>query len=284
MEKNYFSCMHNLQDVMLRGIDIYTKDGKLFLLNVYLPYQSPDDKVELCNYLGKIASIIEEKDTSNIVSTGDFNATLNTPFEAELIDMCDTIGMVISDYDKFGRTCNTYTYVSDPHYFTSWLDHFICSQCVHPMITDSHISDKGPSDHLPVGLVIAISVTAESHDNVSNEKHADKMPPIFRWSKAQYYKISEYGKSSAVHLDKVHIPESFTRTKTNCSNRWHTCNIDNLFDDICKALWVTSLETISTCKNIVSRFVNQCGKLDYFSNICLNSANEEKTARAVAIP
>ena len=63
--------------------------------------------MEFCNYFGKIASIIEEKDTSNIVSTGDFNATLNTPFEAELIDMCDTIGMVISDYDKFGRTCNT---------------------------------------------------------------------------------------------------------------------------------------------------------------------------------
>ena len=82
---------------------------------------------------------------------GDFNAALNSPIETELIDMCDTIGLVISDYDKFGRTCNTYTYVSDAHNSTSWLDHFICSHSVHSLITDLHILDKCPSsDHLPV--------------------------------------------------------------------------------------------------------------------------------------
>ena len=50
---------------------------------------------EFCNCLGTIASMIEEIDTSNIVITGDFNAALNTPFEAEVIDMRDTIGLVI---------------------------------------------------------------------------------------------------------------------------------------------------------------------------------------------
>ena len=32
-------------------------------------------------YLGKIASIVEEKDTSQIVIIGDINAAVNTPFE-----------------------------------------------------------------------------------------------------------------------------------------------------------------------------------------------------------
>ena len=144
--------------------------------------------------------------------------------------------------------------MSDAHNSTSWLDHFICSRIVYSMITKLHILNKHPSsDCLPVGLVISVSLNAESHDNVSNVKHADKMPPIFRCSKAQDYKIREYGKISAVHLDKVQIPESYTCTKTYCSNRWHICDIDNLFDDICNALRVSSLETISTCKNIVSR-------------------------------
>ena len=71
---------------------------------------------------------------------------------------------------------------------------------------------------LPVGFVISMSLTAVSHDDVSNVKHADKMHPIFRWSKAQDHNIREYGKSSAVHLDKIQIPESFTCKKTNCSN------------------------------------------------------------------
>ena len=73
----------DLQDNRLLGIDIDTKDSKLFILNVYLPYQSSDKFEEFCNYLGKIASIIEEKDTTNVVITGDFNAAVNTPFEFE---------------------------------------------------------------------------------------------------------------------------------------------------------------------------------------------------------
>ena len=68
--------------------------------------------------MGKTASIIEGKNTSDIVITGDFNAVLNTTFESELIDMCDTIGLVISDYDKFGRSCNTCTDVSKAHHST----------------------------------------------------------------------------------------------------------------------------------------------------------------------
>ena len=106
---------------------------------MYLPYQSSDNFEEFCNYLGKIACIIEEKDTTNVVITGDFNAAVNTPFESELIAMCENTGLVISDYEIFGRASNTYTYVSDAHNSTSWLDHFICSHSVNSMITDLYI-------------------------------------------------------------------------------------------------------------------------------------------------
>ena len=63
----------DLQDNRLLGIDIDTNDGNFFILNVYLPYFE-----EFCNYLDKIASIIEEKDTSNVVINGDFDAAVNT--------------------------------------------------------------------------------------------------------------------------------------------------------------------------------------------------------------
>ena len=174
----------DLQDNRLLGIDIDTNDGKLFILNVHLPYQLSDNFEEFCNYLGKIACIIEEKDTTNVVITVDFNAAVNTPFEYELIGMCGNTGLVISDYEIIGRASNTHTYVSDAHNSTSWLDHFICSHSVNSMITDLYILDKCPSsDHLPVGLEISTALTAERC--VNNEKHADKMPPIFRWSNAK---------------------------------------------------------------------------------------------------
>jgi len=118
----------------------------------------------LCNYFGEIASIIEEKDTTNVVITGDFNAAVNTHFESELIAMCENTGFVIPDYEIFGRTSNTCTYVSHAQYSTSWLDHLICSHSVNSMITDLYIYilDKCPSsDHFPVALVVYIALTAK---------------------------------------------------------------------------------------------------------------------------
>ena len=94
--------------------------------------------------------------------------------------------------------------------------------------------------------MISTALTAERC--VNNEKHADKIPPIFRWSNAKDCNIKEYGKCSAVHLDRIHISDSCTCTNSNCSNRQHISDIDNLFDDICNALRVSSLKTITTCK------------------------------------
>ena len=94
----------DLQDNKLLGIDIDINDDKLFILNIYLPYQSSDNFEKFCNYLGKIASIIAEKDTSNVVITGDFNAVVNTLFESELIATFEKTGLVISDYEIFGSS------------------------------------------------------------------------------------------------------------------------------------------------------------------------------------
>ena len=65
--------------------------------------------------------------------------------------------------------------------------------------------------------------------------------PIFRWSTAKDCNIKEYGKCSAVHLDRIHISDSCTCTNSNCSNRQHISDIDNLFDDICKHCVKTTL-------------------------------------------
>ena len=74
------------------------------------------------------------------------------------------------------------------------------------------------------------------------------MPLTFTWSNAKDCNIKEYGKCSAVHLDRIHISDSCTCTNSNCSNRQHISDIDSLFDDISNVLRVSSLETITTCK------------------------------------
>ena len=94
------------------------------------------------------------------------------------------------------------------------------------------------------------------------------MPPIFRWSNAKDCNIKEYGKCSAVHLDRIPTSDSCTCTNHNCSNhncsnRQHITDIDDLFDDICNALRVSSLETITTCKKTLCQDYIVPGWNDY---------------------
>ena len=191
----YHACnVVNLNDVKLLGIDVDTIEGKIFLLNVYLPYQSSDNYEEYCNYLGKIASIIEEKDSNKIVIAGDFNAAVNSRFETELLDIGNNFDLVICDYEVFGRTSGTFTYVSDAHNYTSWLDHFICSHGVQSLITNIYIIDKLPSsDHLPVGLVY-VKIEVQQHTYLicfSTTKHRNAS-----------YNVSKYIVSCIVYVER----------------------------------------------------------------------------------
>ena len=71
--------------------------------------------------------------------------------EDELLELCTHHKLIIADYEKYGRTSNQFTYVSDAHSTTSWLDHIICSFDFYSIISDLFILDKLPSsDHLPL--------------------------------------------------------------------------------------------------------------------------------------
>ena len=94
----------------------------------------------------KIISIVDESPTSHIMVLGDFNAAVDTLFETELLEMCRTLNLIISDYNEYGRESGEYTYVSDAHNTTSWLDHLLCS---HDMNTKLIISD-----HLPMSIYL----------------------------------------------------------------------------------------------------------------------------------
>ena len=139
----------------------------------------------------------------------------------------------LCDYEVFGRTSGTFTYVSDAHNSTSWLDHFICSHGVQSLVTNIHIIDKLPtSDHLPVGLVVSSCVISDKHNSVPKKKQLVKQFPIFKWTEANDYDIRKYGNNNAAHLGKVQIPESFTCTNCNCSENLHRNEINKLLDEI----------------------------------------------------
>ena len=107
--------------------------------------------------MGKIVSIADESPTSHIIVLGDFNAAVDTLFETELLEMCKTLNLIISDYNVYGhgRESGEYTYVSDAHNTTSWLDHVLCSHDISTKLSSLRILNKFPSsDHLPMSIYL----------------------------------------------------------------------------------------------------------------------------------
>ena len=51
--------------------NVQSQQRQLFILNVYLPYYSPENYYEYLQYIGKIQGLIEESD---VMVVGDFNA------------------------------------------------------------------------------------------------------------------------------------------------------------------------------------------------------------------
>ena len=102
-------------DPRITGLEINCLSDSLHLLNVYLPYQCHDNYVE---YMGKLSAIAEGS-LSKLAIIGDFNAAVETTFEAELLTLCTDREFTISDYACFGKDSDKYTYVSDFHSTTS---------------------------------------------------------------------------------------------------------------------------------------------------------------------
>ena len=120
-----------------------------------MPYQCPDNKELYMEYICKISAIVEDSSTSNVILLGDFNADVNTLFETELIEMCDSLDILTSNYKIFRRFSGQFTHVNDAHNTTSWLDHIICSHDVQRKLVSIDILDRLPcSDHLPICVLL----------------------------------------------------------------------------------------------------------------------------------
>ena len=147
----------SFDDSRLLGVTISSSVDKYCFINVYMPYQHDDNYETFSECIGKLSATIEDSDMYNFIILGDFNSAVDTPFESELLAFCSAYELTISDYQRYGRGSGQFTYVSDVHNSTSWLDHIICSHNVYSKIKAIKILDKLPSsEHLPLQMTLIL--------------------------------------------------------------------------------------------------------------------------------
>ena len=139
---------------------------------------------------------------------GDFNAVVGTLFESELLELCKTYKLVIFYYNVYGRESGQYTYVSDSHFSTSWLDHLICSHDMNLKLSSVKILDKLPcSDHLLLSAELSINSPCSVTSDIKYPSPRSKA--TFSWSKETEHGTLQYRNSTFNNLKTIIIVTSY---------------------------------------------------------------------------
>ena len=145
----------------------------------------------------------------------NFNAAVGTLFESEMLELCKTYKLVISDYNVYSRESGQYTYVSDSHFSTSWLDHLICSHDMNLKLSSVKILDKLPcSDHLPLSAELSINSPCSV---ISDIKYPPRSKATFNWSKATEHDTLQYRNSTFNNLKTITMLPVTKCTDSNCT-------------------------------------------------------------------
>ena len=91
---------------------------------------------DYCFYLDKFKCIIESASTPYVFILGDFNANIKSQsiFGTELIEFCDMNNLCFTD--RMMLLPDAFTFVSQAHGTTSWLDHCITTSAGQSLVAD----------------------------------------------------------------------------------------------------------------------------------------------------
>ena len=234
----------------IMSLQLNLLDTKYLFVNVYLPFCCPDNHEEFIGYLSKIDSIILDAETPYVFVLGDFNADVcnGQSFGKELSLFCHEEDLIISDIRHLSSADN-YTYMSEAHQTTSWLDHIICTYSAHAKVSSVRILySMVSSDHFPIVLELALSCNIKCNPSaayINSEKSVKRV----KWDDLSKGEICAYRQSTERLLSSFPLDvELFLCDDPQCSNPSHFGAIDLFYNNIIDALWCSGESLSENCK------------------------------------
>lgn len=257
----------------IMGLELNVETGKVLFLNVYMPFCKSDNFDEFNVYINKINNLICTADTPLVYAIGDFNADIikNQAFGIELAKFCQEEGLLISDHMRLSH--DTYTYYSNAHCTTSWLDHIICTNSAHSLIKNVSVYyDYVTSDHVPLSLEIFqyqnLFYNCPQIDNFQSNCNV-------QWDKLNSDELLCYKYYTKTNVKSICIqPDVLECCNNTCTNSDHLLAIDNLYDDIINALVNSSKTLINSCNKSCSSEMNVPG----WNDLCKDTHSKARDA------
>ena len=247
-------------DDRILGLQLKTNGCMFLFLCVYLPYDCDKFYDDYCFYLDKIRCIIDAASTPYIFVLGDFNANLKSEsvFGSELIEFCDVNNLCL--IDKSMLLPDSFTYFSEAHGSTSWLDHCMTTESGKSLISDISIENTFIcSDHFPLCVNIACDISPISTTcNVVDNKTYN-MP---KWNQVCNSDKCKY-ESCTLKLSRDIVIPSEALLCRDAKCKVHRNDIDCFYKSIMSSLKQATNECIPSSINSTKKFIPVPGWNDY---------------------
>jgi hypothetical protein len=223
-------------DKRLLGLEIKNETIECLILNVYMPFCCNDNVDEFLLYVNRINNIICTADSPVVYAMGDFNADFvkGQLFGDELVTFCRDVNLIITD-KLYLSGKKTFSYFSEAHSSTSWLDHILSTSSAHSLVTDVRIGyEFVTSDHLPIFMDIKTECNLY---NLMPESNLEYNKCKLQWDKVSPMDIKHYMFMSENNLKSIVVDEGLSKcSDVTCCDEKHKKAIDELYDNIIQAL------------------------------------------------
>lgn len=210
----------------LTAIRAEVSDRSFLIFSVYMPTDSTDNLPEFTDCLSEISAVVDNSEVTSVFILGDFNANPNSLFGRELVKFCVDQKWICADFDKLGSTSDTFTFISEAHGSTSWLDHCIVTGSAWQSIVDIKVHyDCVWSDHLPLEVKCNVSLIKPLArvQNISRNK--------ILWGERDSEQTNNYQRLSHEKLRLLDFPAELANCCDNmCNNLNHRRILDNMYE------------------------------------------------------
>ena len=186
----------------IMALELKCGQESVLILNMYMPYCCADNRDEYVEYLSRMNHLIETADTNFVLAIGDFNADVSSHqlFGRELKMFVEEERLVLSDLNHL--PLDTFTFFSDAHSTTSWLDHVVASKSAANLIENVMVRyDCISSDHLP--LSISLSLPDVIHLPTDRFEECSNKSMHVKWNAMSQDDLLNYTSKTEYHLAQV---------------------------------------------------------------------------------
>jgi endonuclease/exonuclease/phosphatase family metal-dependent hydrolase len=235
----------------------------ILFTSVYMPVDDISNDEDFEFICGELNAMIVDSNVNHFIFAGDFNFRLlsnrHTFIQSELK------GFNVVFADQLCLPNNSFTYVSDVHGTTSWIDHVLVNRQLLQSITNMFITyDCIASDHKPVSAKLSASLP--STPDVPTHTDNPDLLSLPNWSACTPLQLSQYTADLEQLLQSIPIPNLCT---AGCSSEQCTHVIDIYYYS------VTDCINIAMQRNIPTKTCSS-------SHYCVTGWNESVEDRHVA--